>query len=168
MDAAGGSPVTFAIPAGSEPPLALDFGTMHDLYSGSPHVPQLIEMAPGMVFRSMGLGNVCQALGGLLIGLPVRPEQDTRTWPGGGQGAFLMAVEISRFLPLEDFLREMEEYSRAARQMQPLPGHDQAGLPGCLEWIREQEWSQSGIPVSPEHQKALTAISREWDLARPF
>src|SRR5436305_6325099 len=38
LQAAGGSPMSFAVPTGTEPPFVLDFGTMHHLYEGDPHV----------------------------------------------------------------------------------------------------------------------------------
>src|SRR5262249_28104386 len=55
LAAAGGSPMSFALPTGEEPPFVLDFGAMHDLYPSSPHVQEIIQLAPGTVFRSLGL-----------------------------------------------------------------------------------------------------------------
>ena len=65
MQAAGGSPMSFAVPAGDAPAMVLDFGAMHDLYDDSPHRADVIRQTPGLVFRSMGLGFMCQALGRL-------------------------------------------------------------------------------------------------------
>jgi LDH2 family malate/lactate/ureidoglycolate dehydrogenase len=163
MGAAGGSPMSFAVPAGEAPPLVLDFGAMHDLYSDSPHVQELIRLAPGLVFRSLGLGTVCQAVGGLLAGVPLggpgeASPEGSRRWTGANQGAFMVAVEIDRFLPLERFIAQMEAYVRRAREMQPVPGHEPATLPGGLEWEREREWAQSGIPVGERHRAALARV----------
>src|SRR3712207_8088536 len=58
--AAGGSPMSWAIPAGEEPNFALDFGAVHDMYPGSPHVMEIFRLAPGTVFRCIGMGSVCQ------------------------------------------------------------------------------------------------------------
>ncbi len=54
MRAAGGSPMAFAVPAGETVPMVLDFGTMHDLYADSPHVPELFSLAPGWSFAAWG------------------------------------------------------------------------------------------------------------------
>ena len=43
----------------------LDFGAMHDLYG--PPRDELAALAPGLVLRSIGLGEICQAWGGLLV-----------------------------------------------------------------------------------------------------
>jgi L-2-hydroxycarboxylate dehydrogenase (NAD+) len=164
LHAAGGSPMSFAIPAGEEPPLVLDFGAMHDLYPGSPHLQELIRLAPSTVFRSMGLGTVCQAVGGFLAGVPLggeaakSPPEAARKWSGANQGAFLVAVEIARFLPVETFTAQMKSYVRQVRRMQPLEGYETAALAGGLEWEREREWAQTGIPVGKRHRTALTQV----------
>lgn len=168
LTAAGGSPMSFALPTGEEPPFVLDFGAMHDLYAGSTHVREIIEMAPGTVFRSIGLGAVCQALGGFLAGVPVDPARARRQWEGANQGSLMIAVDLSRFMPLEQFRREMDEYSRRVREMQPLPGYDQALLAGGLEYQREQEYREVGIPLSPRHAQALGRLADDYGLTVPF
>jgi len=168
IDAAGGSPMSFALPTGAEPPFVLDFGAVHDLYAGCPHVREIIDLAPGTVFRSIGLGAVCQALGGFLAGVPLDPERAQRQWPGANQGAFMIAVDLSVFMPLERFQAEMDAYARKVRQLEPLPGFDQAYLAGGLEWEREQRYTTEGIPVSPSHAELLRGLAVELDVPAPF
>jgi len=167
LEAAGGSPMSFALPTAAEPPFVLDFGAMHDLYAGSKHVDQIIELAPGTVFRSIGLGAVCQALGGFLAGVPVDPERAERRWSGANQGSFMIAVDLRLFMPEEEFTREMDEYSRRVRELAPLAGFDQALLPGTLEWQREQQYAREGIPISPPHAEALRRLAEESGLEAP-
>lgn len=161
FDAAGGSPMAFAIPAGEQPPLVLDFGAMHDLYDSSPHRMQLFDLSPGLVFRSIGLGAICQALGGFLAGVPVDPARAERRWPGANQGALLIAMDPGCFTPRDVFLREMEEYVTRARLLAPMPGHDTAHLPGGPEWERERQWADSGPPLTTAHLERLEALGRQ-------
>ena len=167
-DAAGGSPMAFAIPAGEQPPLVLDFGAMHDLYDSSPHRMQLFELSPGLVFRSIGLGAVCQALGGLLAGVPVDAARANRRYPGANQGALLIALDPGGFMPREAFVREMEEYVARARRLAPMPGYDTAHLPGGPEWERERLWAESGPPLTKEHLERLEALGRELQVLCPL
>jgi LDH2 family malate/lactate/ureidoglycolate dehydrogenase len=159
--AAGGSPMAFAVPAGEQPPLVLDFGTMHDLYEHSPHRREIFELAPGVVFRSLGLGAVCQALGGLLAGVPADAARAQRAWEGANQGALLIALDPGCFLPRETFLREMEEFMERARRLAPMPGYEAAHLPGGLEWERERQWAETGPPLTARHLERLEALGRE-------
>jgi LDH2 family malate/lactate/ureidoglycolate dehydrogenase len=168
ITAAGGSPMSFALPMGEEPPFALDFGTVHHLWEGNALVDELVARAPGIVFRSIGLGTVCQAVGGFLAGVPARPERATRTWPGANQGAFLLALDITRFLPLEQFKEEMDDYARQVRRLSPLDGHETALLPGALEWQREHGWAREGVPVGEGHRETLQSIGTEFGVEAPF
>src|SRR5262249_45344757 len=167
LHAAGGSPMSFAIPAGEEPPLVLDFGAMHDLYPGSAHVDQLIALAPSTVFRSFGLGSVCQALGGFLAGVPADAARAPRVWPGADQGSFIIVVDLARFISLDAFKREMDEYARRVRDLEPLPGHAPAALPGGLEWERERSCAAEGIPVGARHHEILRQLAAEFGLDPP-
>jgi len=120
MRAAGGSPMSFALPAGDAPAMVLDFGAMHDLYAGSPHVSELFQLAPGLIFRSMGLGFMCQVLGGFLAGIPLDEARSLKQYQGANQGSLLIALDISRFIPLDQFKQEMDGYMQITQQMQPM------------------------------------------------
>jgi LDH2 family malate/lactate/ureidoglycolate dehydrogenase len=167
LHAAGGSPMCFALPTDDEPPFVLDFGVMSDLYPGSEHVEKIIELAPGIMFRSIGLGGVCQALGGFLAGVPLDPERARRRWPGANQGSFMIAVDLKRFFPLDAFKQEMDAYARRVRELTPLAGEDKATLAGGLEWQRERRYRAEGIPIGPRHARMLRKLAAEFDLAPP-
>ncbi|WP_274648559.1 Ldh family oxidoreductase [Paenibacillus humicola] len=162
MQAAGGSPMSFAVPAGEAVPMVLDFGAMHDLYPDSPHVPELFNLAPGLVFRSMGIGYMCQALGGFLAGVPVEEERAVRRYSGSNQGSLIIALDINRFIPADAFKSEMDVYMRVTSQMKPMPGYEKATLPGVLELQRMQAWSAEGIPLSLHNRQLLLDTAAEF------
>ncbi|WP_274366244.1 Ldh family oxidoreductase [Paenibacillus thermotolerans] len=168
MQAAGGSPMSFAVPSGDSPAMVLDFGTMHDLYDDSPHRSEIIRLTPGLVFRSMGLGFMCQALGGFLAGVPVEEERAKRAYQGANQGSLIIALDIAKFTPLNDFKFEMSRYMQLTSEMQPLPGFDRATLPGVLEAERERDWAVHGIPVGKDHRDVLEKAAREFGVEVPF
>ncbi|MBI3911947.1 MAG: Ldh family oxidoreductase [Armatimonadetes bacterium] len=168
LAAAGASPMSFAVPAGEEPPLVLDFMPRLDYHPNSPNVDLAAHMSSSAPFRALGLGAVCQTLGGLLTGIPARRERAQRLWEGATQGAFLIAVDLNRFIPLDEFRREMDDYVRQVHQMRPLPGYDRALLPGHLEWEREREWAVVGVPVGKEHQEILQKVARELGVEKPW
>jgi L-2-hydroxycarboxylate dehydrogenase (NAD+) len=167
MSAAGGSPMAFAIPAGDEPPLVLDFGAMHHMYNREECL-RLFEQAPGIVFRSIGLGAICQALGGFLAGVPIDPARATRRWTGADQGSLLIALDPGCFLPREQFLSEMAEFTRRVRTLQPMPGYEASHLPGGLEWERERLWAESGPPLTARHLERLAALGQELQVPCPL
>lgn len=167
LRAGGGSPMAFGLPTGEEPPFVLDFGAMHDLYPGQEKAFEIARMGPSTAFRSLGLGAVCQALGGFLCGVPADPARAERQWEGANQGSFMIAIDLARFTPVEQFKREMDDYSRQVRELEPLPGFDQALLAGSLEWQREREYAENGIPVSPKHAEALRTLAAEHGLTAP-
>jgi len=168
LSAAGGSPMSFSAPAGEEESLVLDFGAIHDLYATSPHRDEIIRLAPGSVFRAIGMGAICQSWGGFLAGVPLDPAQATRTWAGANQGSLVMAFRIDLFLDAQQFKREMDEYVRAVKKLQPLAGFDESFLPGGVEAMRARTYRTEGIPVGPEHQKRLEQVAEALGLRVPW
>ena len=165
-DAAGGSPMAFTAPTDQEEPFVLDFGAMHDLYG--PPRDELAALAPGLVLRSIGLGEVCQAWGGLLSGLRIDPDPPKWTWPGANQGALVIAFRIDLFIEPQTFKQEMDAYVRAVRALQPLPGFGQSLMPGAIEATREQEYRRDGVPVGPEHRQRFEALASELCIQLPW
>jgi LDH2 family malate/lactate/ureidoglycolate dehydrogenase len=160
--------MSFSAPTHMEDPLVLDFGAMHDLYSDAPHRDEIARLAPGVVFRAIGLGAVCQAWGGLLAGVPIDAERASRTYAGANQGSLVIAFRIDLFMPPGQFKREMDEYVRRVRTLQPLEGFDEAYLPGGVEAARERGYRQEGIPVGPGHQERLQGLADELRLTAPW
>jgi LDH2 family malate/lactate/ureidoglycolate dehydrogenase len=162
MKAAGGSPMAFGIPTGEEPPFVLDFGAAHDLYIGPDKMRTIMEMVPSAVLRSYGLGCACQALGGLLCGLPLDPSNSTRDRPRANQGSMMIVVDLAALTSIDAFKQEMDAYARAVRAMAPIPGLEEARLPGGVEWERERRYAQEGVPVSPSHAQALNQLAEDY------
>jgi L-2-hydroxycarboxylate dehydrogenase (NAD+) len=167
MSAAGGSPMAFGIPTGEKPDFVLDFGAIHDMYGGQEEVAKIMELAPSSVLRSFGMGCACQALGGLLCGVPIDPARAQRQWSGANQGSFIIAVDLNLLFPLEQFKAEMDEYARLVRQLTPFAGLKDAVLPGEIEWRYEQRFAENGIPVSPHHAEALRKLATAYGLTSP-
>jgi L-2-hydroxycarboxylate dehydrogenase (NAD+) len=168
FEAAGGSPFSFSAPTQAEDPLVLDFGTMHDLYASSPYRDEIARKTPGIVFRSIGMGAICQSWGALLAGVPLDPARARREYPGANQGALVIALQIALFMPPDQFKREMDAYARAVSTLQPLEGFNTAYLPGGVEAARERLYRQQGIPVGPDHRQALEAVADELGLRPPW
>ncbi len=165
--AGGGSPMSFSAPAGEESALVLDFGAMHDLYGG--RRDELARLAPGMVLRSIGMGEVCQAWGGLLAGLPIDgSDPQWREFPGANQGSMVIALRIDLFHDAAEFKAKMDQYVRQVRQLEPLVGFDQSLMSGGLEAIREEKYRAEGVPVGEYHRKALEELAEELGLDAPW
>ena len=169
IQAAGGSPMSFAIPADEEPPLVLDFGAIHDLYNISEERQrEMIEHYPSTLYRSFGLGTVCQVLGGFLGNVPVDTTRSTRTWAGANQGSLIVFIDPARFIDPAILRHELDEYHRIVAQLEPFAGTDRATLPGRLEAEREQEWAAKGVPVGPKHREELAGVAAEFGVAVPW
>ena len=168
FSAGGGSPMAFSAPAGEEPALVLDFGALHDLYGGNPSREDIARLAPGLVLRCIGMGEVCQAWGGLLSGLPLHGDPPRWTWPGANQGSMVITFRIDLFLEPALFKREMDEYVRAVRQLRPLDGFDSSHMPGGIEAEREERSRNEGVPVGEAHQKALYDLAAELGIDPPW
>jgi len=130
--------------------------------------PEMAQRFPAAIFKALGLGVACAGLAKIMAGVADLHREPDKIYPLANQGAFILAIKIEQFIPLDVFKRDMDEFVRLSRSLKPLPGYDRPDLPGNLEWEREREWREIGIPVSPEHQGALEAVARDLGVASPF
>ena len=165
--ATGASPMSFAIPAGDQPPIVVDMATGMD--TNLP-LEQAFEQSPAAFFKMLGLSHVSHALGGFMAGIWLfdKPPNPPEIWEGANQGAFIAAIDISRFRDIEAYKSEIDQHIHDARQMRPAPGYDRADLPGGLEWEREQEWTEIGIPIGETHQEQLRNVGARVGVPLPF
>ena len=158
--------MSFAIPNGEEPPLVVDMGTsIANKHVGG--LEELFQMVPEVFFKGLGLGAVCHALGGILAGIVSFDEGD-KEWSAVNQGAFLMAIDVSRFLSPDVFREQMDGFVRDVHGLKPFPGESRAILPGQLEWERQQDWSRDGIPIGKAHRDSLQELADEIGVGSPF
>jgi LDH2 family malate/lactate/ureidoglycolate dehydrogenase len=170
LAAAGGSPMSFAVPAGEEPPVVLDFGAIHDLYSTEPGLLEMMmQRLPSTLFRALGLGAMCQMLGGFLAGVPLDESRAVKKFPGANQGALFVFIDPGRFIESSALAREVDAYQRMVAQLRPFPETGgRATLPGRLEWEREREWAQEGVPMGSRHREELAKVAAEFGVPVPW
>ena len=165
--AAGGSPMAFGVPTHEEPPLVLDFGAMHDFYEENLR-DEVAERAPGLLLRSIGMGEICQAWGGLLSGLSIDHEKPRWSWPGANQGSLMIAFQPDLFTDGEHFKAEMDEYIRRVRKLEPLQGFAATHVPGGIEAEREGRFREEGVPVGEWHRERLQGVAQELGMEVPW
>jgi len=163
LESIGVSPLSVGVPTAEQPPLVLDMGAQM-----LPSDPELMEQLPAAFFKALGLGAVFHALGGILAAIWKSEFADVDSGLGRQQGSFIAIFSVERFMPVDDFKREMDRYIGAARATRPFPGTDQSELAGGVEWIWEKENAEKGVIVDSERQKTLAEAAEELGVEAPF
>ena len=163
-----GSPVSISAPAGSEPPIVVDFAPVYDLRI-SPRWPELAEWIPGTIFRCIGLGMIAQAWGGIMAGSPAAGGRERpRRYSSTGQCGFAFMFQVGLFIDPAEYRREMDALAGRLRELAPLEGFEKASYAGGAEGEREREFRKVGIPVGPEHRRDLESVANELGVDVPW
>jgi LDH2 family malate/lactate/ureidoglycolate dehydrogenase len=65
-------------------------------------------------------------------------------------GHFIIALDVTRFVPLDQFRREVDRHLNDMRASPILPGHDAVRLPGDQRQRRRDDRIRNGVPIVPE------------------
>lgn len=162
----GNPPMSFGIPGGEETPLNVDMGTS---WFEQEEYKAFFDQMPAPFFKSLGLVGVALTMGGALAGM-MAPEHHSgsRKYEGASFGAFVFAVDISRFVALNDFKTEMDRSMRFMHGLPPMKGTDRYEFPGGPEYDREIAWQEEGMPLSDEHRAGLEDIALELEVPVPW
>ena len=96
----------------------------------------------------LGGGGMSTQLGGIRVhGRPARVSQ------------CFIAVDVARFMPLDQFEARMQELVTLLKSSTPAKGYEEVVMAGEPEWRAEDERKRRGIPVSDGTWSDLTAIA---------
>ena len=167
----GNPPICFALPSGEGDPIVLDAATciMAD-YQRGPEFDALHEKIPAAFFKSMGYTAVATMLGGGLagVGLP-RAGEVKETWPAAGSGGMVLAIRIDGLLSEADFRAEVDRLVADVRtSYEPMPGMEEALLPGAIEERRMQLHRREGIRYGELEEEQLREVGARLGVPLPW
>ena len=128
-------------------------------------------LLPAAGAKGFCLGLLVEVLSGVLTGAAVAPNvgslfrdlhRQTRC------GHLMVALDIARFLPPEEFADRLEGLLTALGGVAPRDGFDGVRIPGDARVRCAEEQSRNGIPLPDYLIKALTDTARELGVATPW
>jgi LDH2 family malate/lactate/ureidoglycolate dehydrogenase len=167
----GNPPICFAVPSAEEPPVVLDAATciLADDQRG-PEYDALLSLIPAAFFKSIGYTAVASLLGGGLTGFTL-PEADAiaARWTGARHGGMVLAIHVDAVVPEALFRREVDRLVHDVRQTyEPMPGADEALLPGAIEEERLRLHRREGIRYGEAEQEAARRVSERLGVPLPW
>jgi L-2-hydroxycarboxylate dehydrogenase (NAD+) len=184
----GTNPIAIGIPAGKQPPVVLDiatsvasFGTVRQHVAAGKTMPDgwIVnsktgkpvndpkEVGQGVLlpigdYKGSGLALIIGLLAGVLNGAAFGKDVVDFT-AGGSQktntGQFMVAIDVSRFLPPEVFASEMERHLNDLRSSARLPGVDSIRIPGEDRQRRRAERMRDGVELPANLVKQLDELA---------
>src|SRR6202162_1377844 len=91
----------------------------------------------------------------------VNSEQASET----NTGQFVIALDVARFLPLDQFGAEVDRHMRDLGASARLPGVDEIRIPGQGRQARRADRQQNGVPLSAALIEQLDAVAGSLGIA---
>jgi len=193
----GTNPLCFAIPSGEEPPMVLDMATsvwargkiMVYLARGG-ELPEGVFMDPdgnsttdpswytkGGVLRTLGdiagykgygLSLLVEILTGILTEAGTSSSEEYRSRPFyGGNGTFMMAIDVGRITDIDEFKRRVDELLRKVKESPTAPGYEEILIPGDPERRAKEERLRDGIFIEDKTWGDIVSLAEELNVPIP-
>lgn len=189
----GTNPLAVGIPAGEEPPIALDMATSAAAHGrimlarqrgepiplgwaldreGRPTTDPAAALEGALLPFGQAKGSaialiidlVCGPLAGALTG-PFIAALYTDLDRPQRLGHFFMAIDVAAFADPAEFRRRVDESIRAIRSLPPAQGFERVYLPGEPEWLNEQYNRQHGLLLEPATLRQLAELEASLGLS---
>ena len=110
--------------------------------------------------KGYGMAFFIDLICGLLSGSSFAREVRTFHKPEGptGVGVMTMAIDINRFMPVDNFSKMIDEHVRTIRDSWKAKGQSRIYLPGEIEAEREHLSRNEGIEIDPPVVKAIDIL----------
>jgi LDH2 family malate/lactate/ureidoglycolate dehydrogenase len=182
----GTNPISIAIPSGADFPVVLDMASTIvsrgkiilaekeqkeipvDWAFDKRGVPTTdpLEALKGTLmpiggYKGYGLSLCIDILSGLLTGALFGPYVPPMA-PGGSeklnQGVLLAAIQIERFISVQEFKEKMKDLTVKIKSSDRKPGVNEIFLPGEIEFNREKENRERGLSLPGETKSELEKL----------
>ncbi len=181
----GTNPFSIAAPGGAEEPVVLDMSTTVVARGkirraarlkeriplgwaldadGSPTDDPVAAIEGSLVpvgeYKGYGMAFFIDLICGLLSGSSFAEAVRTFHQPQGptGVGVMTMAIDITRFMPLDRFTKLIDEHICAIRDSAKAEGQNRIYLPGEIEAERERLNRAQGVEIDPPVVKAIDGL----------
>jgi LDH2 family malate/lactate/ureidoglycolate dehydrogenase len=184
----GTNPIAVGIPAGKEPPILLDiatsvasFGNIRRMAAAGLSIPEgwVVHSQTGEPItdpkqategvllpigghKGAGLALIIGMLAGILNGAAFGRDIVDMMGPGSeptNTGQFIIALDIGRFMPPEQFAAAMERHMGDLRASKTLPGFDAIRFPGEERRRRRADRTANGVQLPPGLVKQLDEMA---------
>ena len=178
------SPLSVAVPAGRHELVLLDMATavmalgriaqlkaagkelppgVALTADGEPTTDPALAKVPAPVGgpKGSGMSLVFEMLASGLAANPIVPAYHSGTKEGRRhrQNAFLLAIDVTAFVPLDEFKVSVDETVDAIKSLPPADETHEVLIPGERGRRSERERSSAGIPLGPKVRRELTEIA---------
>jgi LDH2 family malate/lactate/ureidoglycolate dehydrogenase len=82
-------------------------------------------------------------------------------------GHCFLAIDVSRFMPLDEFVSRMQRLRDLIKSTTPAQGYDEVLMAGDPEWRTEEERSRHGIPIPRELAAVLSGFGDKMGVPPP-
>jgi LDH2 family malate/lactate/ureidoglycolate dehydrogenase len=115
-----------------------------------------LAMMAEILCAVLGGGAMSTELGGIRIqGQPMRTSQ------------FFLAVDVARFMPIDEFHRRMQSLVTMVKSSRPAKGYDEVLVAGEPEWRAEEIRRRDGIPLSEGVWQNLVQAAQQLGVPLP-
>jgi LDH2 family malate/lactate/ureidoglycolate dehydrogenase len=120
-------------------------------------------------YKGSGLGMMVEILCSVLSGGAMADELGGLRIRGkkSRNSQMFMAIDVARFMPVEQFSQRMEQMVKAIKGTPPAPGYDEVLVAGDPEWRAEAERKKNGIPVPEGNWETLCKVAEKVNVAIP-
>ena len=119
-------------------------------------------------YKGFGLSLLVEILTGALTEGGVSNSEEYRSRPFyGGNGIFMMAIDVGRLTDLDAFKRRVDGLLRSVRNSPTAPGYDEILIPGDPERRKKEKLLKEGIFIEDKTWNDIGSLAKELNIEIP-
>jgi len=119
-------------------------------------------------YKGFGLSLLVEILTGALTEGGVSNSEEYRSRPFyGGNGIFMMAIDVRRLTDIRAFKRRVDDLFRSVRNSPVAPGYDEILIPGDPERRMRERRLREGIYIEEKTWGEIRALAEELNVEAP-